>query len=128
MILINWSIVTCKVYFHLLSNRNISQRKILNKIRPKWWPIRAKLFLWTNFVLKVNFSFLFDLNFKINLKFNFKFISISISFENQFQFFISKFLWKHFYFNSCFKNVIWRYGPSVTTPAWCVVSFWILWK
>ena len=47
-----------------------------------WWTMRAKLFLRTILISKVNFSFMFNLNLKINLKLNFKFISNSVSFEN----------------------------------------------
>ena len=67
----------------------------LEKKRLVWWPMRAKLFLRTILILKVNFTFMFNLNLKINLKLNFKFISNSVSFENQFKFhFISVFYFK----------------------------------
>ena len=48
--------------------------KFLTDNRDIWWPMRAKLFLWTIRTSKVNFTFMFNLNLKINLKLNFKFI------------------------------------------------------
>ena len=61
-----------------------------------WWLKRAKLFLWTILILKVSFTFMFNLNFKIYLKPNFKFISTSISFENQFKFYFIPFFYFKF--------------------------------
>ena len=61
---------------------NISQLVTPPPPSPLWWTIKAKLFLRTILISKVNYFFMFYLNLKLNLKF----ISNSVSYRNQFKF------------------------------------------
>ena len=77
-----------------------------------WWTIKAKLFLRTILISKVNFFFMFYLNLKLNLKF----ISNSVSYRNQFKFhfilvFNFKLTSKAILFFCHFKNLIWSKWP-----------------
>ena len=96
-----------------------------------WWPMRAKLLLWTILISKANFTLMFNFNFKINLKLLLFHLKIDISFIS-FQFFISNLLRKGFCFISCLKNLIWACGQWVPTQTllsavnhwkFCTLSF-----
>ena len=79
-----------------LSKAEAILRKIEWRVQngPIWWPMRTKLFLWTIFLSKVSFTFMFNLNFKTKFKVYFNF------------FFIWKSVWVLFHFSFLFQSYL----------------------